>query len=127
LATGFNLKNLRIGYSFAVTTGDRQVLYSGAQQLIVSYRFSNKGGILTTAEIREQELKEMEARDEEMRNLIDDRFTEIDKKLENISKSTGRIQHIDEEISKLEQEVGEVVKQNEEMIELDQLQGVLKK
>jgi len=126
LATGFNLENLRIGYSFAVTTGDRQVLYSGTQQLIVSYRFSKKGGILTTAEIREQELKEMEARDEEMRNLIDDRFTEIDKKLENISKSTGRIQHIDEEISKLEQEVGEVVKQNEEMIELDQLQGVLK-
>ena len=126
LATGFNLENLRIGYSFALTTGDRQVLYSGAQQLIVSYRFGKKGGILTTAEIREQESKELEAREEETRKLIDTRFEEINNRLENISKSTDRIQQIEEDIGKLEQEVGDVVKQNEEMVELDQLQGVLK-
>ncbi len=126
LATGINLENLRFGYSFALTTGDRQDLYNGAHQLIVSYRFSKKGGILTTAEMREQERKEMEAREEEMRNLIDERFEEIDIKLENISRSTERIQQIEEDISKLEKEVGEVVKQNEEMVELDQIQGVLK-
>ena len=126
LSTGFNLESLRIGYSFAITTGDRKVLYSGAQQLMVSIRFGKKGGILTTSEMREQQSNEQLAREEETRELIDQRFEELSDRLETISKSTERIQQIEEEIGKLEAEVGEVVKQNDEMVELDQLQGVLK-